>query len=258
VSDETKALMGKPLYDFDDARVLNQQLPLSILKEAAKDQSVPNHLRQDLAQAAWIRAVLLGDFKTADELVTILNSLIPTLSSALSDFSMTTQAEDKKFSALYTWLKFPGIEPVVDMGIGRNTPLNQQDTYRDNWWCGAAFDSSTAPVGEEDEILSFTKSTLSAPLFLTDAQRQAGTQQWTTLRTLGAIPNYLSKQVIQWATKNPSDKRVPEALHLVVNSTRYGCPDKETGRWSKAAFDLLHRTYPNTTWAKKTKYWFKE
>jgi hypothetical protein len=258
VSDELKTLIGKALYDFDGARVLNQQLPLSILKEVAKDQSIPNHLRQDLAQAAWIRAVLLADFKTADELVPVLNSLIPSLSSALSDFSMTTQAEDKKFSALYTWLKFPGIEPIVDMGIARDSPLNKQDSYRDNWWCGATFDSSTEPVAEEEEIASFTKSTLSTPLFLTEAQRQAATQQWTTLRSLGAMPNYLSKQAIQWATKTPTDQRVPEALHLAVNSTRWGCTDKETGRWSKAAFDLLHRKYPNTTWAKKTKYWFKE
>jgi hypothetical protein len=50
---------------------------------------------------------------------------------------------------------------------------------------------------------------------------------------------------------------VPEALHLAVKSTRYGCTDKETGRWSKAAFDLLRRKYPNSTWAKQTPYWFK-
>ena len=60
----------------------------------------------------------------------------------------------------------------------------------------------------------------------------------------------LRQTVINWATKNPTDRRVPEALHLAVKSTRYGCTDKETGRWSKAAFDLLHRNYPNSTWAK--------
>jgi hypothetical protein len=260
VSDETKSLIGKPLYDFDAARVLNQQLPLSVLKEAAKDQSLPNHLRQDLVQAAWIRAVLLADYKTADELVPLLRSLVLSLSGALTDFSISTQADDKKFSALYTWLKFPGIEPVVDMGIGRESPLSQQDSYRDNWWCGATFDTAGETVAEKDEeeITSFTKSTISSPLFLDESQRQAGAKEWAMLKSLGAIPNYLSKQVIQWATKDPSDKRVPEALHLAVNSTRYGCTDKETGRWSKAAFDLLHHKYPNTTWAKKTKYWFKE
>jgi hypothetical protein len=160
---------------------------------------------------------------------------------------------------LYAWLKIPGIEPVVDAGIGRNMPLNQQDSYRDNWWCGATFGPSTETVAEDkEETASFTKSSISSPLFLNEAQHQAGTKEWAKLKSLGAMPNYLSKQVIQWATKNPTDKRVPEALHLAVNATRYGCTDKETGRWSKAAFDLLHQKYPNTTWAKKTKYWFKE
>jgi hypothetical protein len=61
---------------------------------------------------------------------------------------------------------------------------------------------------------------------------------------------------IEWATANPNDPRSPEALHLAVRSTRYGCTDKETGKWSKAAFDLLHKRYPNTKWANATKYWF--
>jgi hypothetical protein len=77
------------------------------------------------------------------------------------------------------------------------------------------------------------------------------------LQALGTAPNYLCRVAIDFAQKSPADPRAPEALHLAVRSTRYGCTDKETGRWSKAAFDLLHSRYPNTTWAKNTKYWFK-
>jgi hypothetical protein len=216
-------------------------------------------LRTDLAQAAWIRSVLLSDYKTADELVPTLKGLVPGLSATLDDFVQTAQPDAKKFSAIYTWLKFPGIEPVVDIGIGRETALSEQDSYRDNWWCAASItppaESSTA---QDDVTASFTTSTIHTPFFLSEAQRLAGAKEWTTLRGLGTMPNYLCKQVIQWAAKNPADSRVPEALHLAVNSTRYGCTDKETGRWSKAAYDLLHRKYPNSTWAKKTKYWFKE
>jgi len=72
----------------------------------------------------------------------------------------------------------------------------------------------------------------------------------------GAAPNYIAQQVIQWANRTPDDPRVPEALHLAVTTTRFGCTDENTGRASKAAYDLLHRKYPNTPWAKKTKYWF--
>lgn len=259
VADSEKALVGKALFDEETANVFNKQMPLSVLKEAVLSESLPKHLRMDLAQAAWIRAILLDDFKTADELVPVLRSLVPSLTKPLDDFSKTTVVADKKFSGLYTWLKFPGIEPIVDTGIGRSSPLNQQDTYRDNWWCGASF---TAPPGtlnvEEASVTTFTASTISSPLFLTATQKAEGSRQWSTLSKLGSMPNYLSKQTIQWATKNPTDTRAAESLHLAVTSTRFGCTDKETGRWSKAAFDLLHRKYPNTTWAKKTRYWFKE
>jgi len=42
----------------------------------------------------------------------------------------------------------------------------------------------------------------------------------------------------------------------VVRATRYGCTDKETVNYSKAAFDLLHKRYPNSEWTKKTPYYF--
>ena len=258
-SEEAKKLVGKPLFDFDAAELLNKQTPVSLLKEAAMSQTLPVHLRRDLAQATWIRAVLLGDYKTADEIVPTLKSLVPEMTASLDEFVMAPEPEVKRFTALYIWLKFPGIEPVVDQGIGREQPVIKQDSYRDNWWCGAAI--TPAPetaTNEEEGITSFTSATIKGSAFLSTAQVAQGQKEWSTLNSLGAMPNYLSKQVIQWTTKNPADPRAAEALHLAVNSTRYGCTDKDTGRWSKAAFDLLHKKYPNTTWAKKTKYWFKE
>jgi hypothetical protein len=95
-------------------------------------------------------------------------------------------------------------------------------------------------------------------LFLSPAQKAAAKNERARLSALGAAPNYLCKQVIAWAEKHPTDMRAPEALHLAVKSTRYGCTDKETGRWSKAAYDLLHKRYPNNPWTKKTPYWFKD
>src|SRR5207302_11210991 len=101
-------------------------------------------------------------------------------------------------------------------------------------------------------------STRRVPAFLRTKERATAANEVSTLNALGVAPNYLSRAVIEWANKNPADPRVPEALHLAVTSTRRGCTDKETGRWSKAAFDLLHRRYPNSPWARKTKYWFND
>jgi hypothetical protein len=67
----------------------------------------------------------------------------------------------------------------------------------------------------------------------------------------------LSREAIAWANAHPQDPRVPEALALAVKSTRFGSTDQQTGELSKAAFELLHRRYPKSTWADETKYWFK-
>ena len=55
---------------------------------------------------------------------------------------------------------------------------------------------------------------------------------------------------------HPKDPRVPEALHLAVRATRVGCTDVGSSAESKAAFQLLHRQYPQSEWAKNTKYYF--
>jgi hypothetical protein len=173
LTEENKGQIGRPFFDFDAAKVLNTQIPLTLWKEAAASRSLPTHLRRDVAQAAWMRAVLGGDNKTADELVPTLKALAPDLTSVLDDFEKTTEPDAKRFSALYTWLKNPGLEPVIDQGVGRESPLSKQDIYRDNWWCTAT--TITPPEGispETDERTSFT-SRHSRTHFLTDAQRAA-------------------------------------------------------------------------------------
>jgi len=257
----TRGLRGKEFFDPDAARTLNQAMPLVLLKQAAESKTLAEHLRRDVAQAAWLRAVLLGDNKTATELVPRLNELVPKISPLLDGFINAPQPDAGKFAALYAWLKFPGLEPVVDAGIIRQTELGEQDVYRDNWWCGSAISPDFAAKLEDNKdkpAPEFKLDLNTLPVFLTESQRAVAAKEYSLLVGLGAAPNYLCRQVIQWGTKNPDDPRVPEALHLAVKTTRYGCTNKETGRWSKAAFDLLHKRYPTSTWAKQTPYWFKD
>lgn len=256
---EMKTLVRKQFFDFDVVSAFNQHLPLNLLKEAVDSSALPKHLRRDLAQSTWLRAVILDDFKTADEIAPILRLLIPPMAPALNEFLATNQPEAKKFLAIYTWLKLPGLEPVVDQGIGRETELHIRDSLRDNWWCSAVISSEPEITDDKDDApRSYTAEGVKPPSFLSPAQTAAAKREYSTLKALGAGPNYISHQVIEWANSNPKDPRVPEALHLAVYTTRYGCTDKETVRWSKAAFDVLHRKYPNSTWARKTKYWFKD
>lgn len=263
---DLKEIVGRNLFDVDATRSLNEKLPLSVLALAAESKLLPAHLRRDLAQAVWLRAALLDQPETARRLVPTLQTLIPQMKPFLDEFMATPAGEASKFSALYAWLKTPGLQPIVTTGIGRRTPLEEQDGLRDNWWCSAAFRpvSATESEGEDEKSrdnLSLAvnlRSELQSPAFLSAAQKAAAQNEHARLEALGAAPNYLCHQIIQWTQRHPADPRAPEALHLAVRSTRFGCTDEDTGKWSKAAFDLLHKSYPNSPWTKKTPYWFKD
>jgi hypothetical protein len=153
-------------------------------------------------------------------------------------------------------LKFPGLRPYVSAGVGRTTALEEIDSYRDNYWCAEAPTPQSGPPSQDVEEGKAKAKLIPIPEFLKPSQTVAATQSGA-LQALGTAPDYFCRIAIAWTEKNPADPRAPEALHLAVRSTRYGCTDDQTGRWSKAAYDLLHRRYPNTTWAKNTKYWFK-
>jgi hypothetical protein len=263
VGEDIKNLQGQKLFDMDATDILNKKMPLAILKEAGMSELLPIPLRRDVAQAAWIRAVILDDSRTAKALVPTMAGLLPEMRPLLNDFAQPQQPDAAKFAALYAWLKFPGLEPVVDAGVGRRTPLNQQDSFRDNWWCSAAISLESGGQAESGASQRTTAPPITVKgqanlSFLSDAQKAAGAKEYARLVAVGAAPNYLCREVIDWAVKHPVDQRVPEALHLAVKTTRYGCTDKETGRWSKAAYDLLHKRYPTSPWAKKTPYWFKD
>ena len=249
-SAETKALRGKMLFDADASQLLNRDFPLELWRDAAASDVLPSHLRRDLTQAAFLRAVLLGNARTAESLVPTLKTQMPELTKFLDDYLATSQPGARKFSAIYMWLKFPGLEPIVDTGMGRQIGPAEQDSYRDNWWCTAAF--TPTPEAQQNEPAR------PKPTFLSAQEQAVGKAEAAKLQALGAAPNLLAREVIQWANRTPGDPRVPEALHLAVKSTRFGCTDKDTVRWSKAAFDLLHKRYPRSVWTKRTPYWFKD
>jgi hypothetical protein len=251
VSETTKG--SQYFFDVDAANVFNKAMTVDVLRDAALSKTLAANLRRDVTQAAFLRAALTDDSADAERLIVQLGESYPEVKTLLASYQHAATPDAKKFAAAYLALKFPGLRPYVTSGVGRSTPLGEIDSYRDNWWCAEAPVSLSGPPSEDIEQKK--AKPVKAPDFLTNSQTAAA-KQVAALQGLGTGPNYLCRVVIDWANKNGADPRVPEALHLAVKSTRYGCTDKETGRWSKAAFDLLHARYPNSTWAKQTKYWF--
>ncbi len=257
-SDVKETVKGSQLFfDLDAANVFNKLMPVAIIRDAARGKTLAPNLRRDVAQAAFVRAALIDDHETAAQAAVLLQDMRPELKEFLGGYQRATTPDAKRFAAAYLSLKFPGLRPYVSAGIGRTTSVEEVDSYRDNWWCTEppASMSGAASQGEDEEAKSKPRQ-VTPPEFLRPSQA-LGNKQFAALQALGTAPNYLCRIAIEWTEKNPADPRAPEALHLAVRSTRYGCTDKETGRWSKAAYDLLHRRYPNTTWARNTKYWFK-
>jgi hypothetical protein len=243
-------------WDADAEQALSVMMPLSVLKEAAVSKLLPQHLRRDLAIATWARAALLDDQATALALVPAVETLAPELKQYLEAYASAQDKAEQKFAAVYLMLKFPGVKPNVDASMGRETKLGEIDSYRDNWWCDYAQVFSSA--NESAAASAKSKTKFSPPDFLTAAQTSAASNEWKQLAALGTAPNYLCAQAVKWAALKPDDPRAPEALHLAVRATRYGCANKQTGAFSKQAYDTLHRKYPKSEWAQKTKYWFKD
>ncbi|HEX8473758.1 MAG TPA: hypothetical protein VF666_06965 [Pyrinomonadaceae bacterium] len=262
---------GRTLFDDDAASIMNRHMPLALLRDAARSNVLPDSLRREVAVAAWVRAVLLNDREADRELTPVLVALVPEMRGYLNaDVDGTDDA--RKFSALYAILKFPGVSPYVGVGVARETPVKEIDNYRNNWWC--SFDIETSPstsenvektadstskdAGSTDSASrAATRARASSFKFLNASQVAAASREGARLASLGTAPNHLSRLAVEWGNKFPDDPRVPEALHLAVKSTRYGCSDQQTGALSKAAHTLLHRRYPRSEWTKKTPYWFK-
>jgi hypothetical protein len=263
VPDNVKRQSAGSYLDDDAVQILNKALPVQLLKEASFSKTLPVHLRRELILATWVRAVLLGNDSVALELVPEIRRLIPEIGGTIREYQNVSDANARRLEALLIMLKNPGTRPFIGTGLSRLTQLSRIDNYRDNWWCPPAVVFGLGSVTSSSMFeLSWKEVSTKAilphnfPSFMSEPQKSSARKEISTLMQFESAPNYLGKQVIDWAKKNPEDPRVPEALHWVVRSTRYGCGDERTSTVSKEAFQLLHKNYPKNEWTKKTPYWF--
>jgi hypothetical protein len=225
--------------DDDFTGPMNLSVPLELWDAAARGDALPRVFQAEIAQAGWVRAVLLEDGPAARKLAARAGELNPPLVQAMRDYAAQTEPAAARFTAVFWMLRTPGLGPELRSGVGRMTKVGEVDNFRDNWWNNV--EAKTDPGGAG---------------FLPKDQRAAGEAQSAQLRSVGTGVNYLCAAAIAWAKAHPQDPRVPEALHLAVRATRYGVTEQESSRYSKEAFDILHRKYPTSPWAKQTKYWF--
>ena len=237
----------RSLFDSDSAGVFSRAMPLAMLRRAATGANLPAHLKKQLVTAAWVRAVLLDRHETARLLSEPLGRFYPELRPLVDRYGSASSLDEGRFAAVHLLLKAPGLKPYCTSGIQRKANAAKIDAFRDNWWC--SFSVRTEAAAEPERPVEF-------PEFVTDAERAAFRREWEKLLQLDTAPNYFGQVVLSWARNHPGDPRAPEALHLVVKATRFGCVNQASGKYSQACFQLLHRKYPESAWAKLTKYWY--
>jgi hypothetical protein len=140
-------------------------------------------------------------------------------------------------------------------------PPDRIDPYRNNWWC------SPGPGSNIGAWFLAEAMRLSPPLldlygkeqpharFLSAEEKSIAENESRKLDSIPAAPDWIGQTAFSWARSHPDDPRSPEALHLAVRATHYACDTGASGI-SKRAFELLHRRYPQSEWARKTKYWY--
>jgi hypothetical protein len=251
-------------FDDDSLKVFNEGMPISMLRRAAGNPSLPARLRRQLFAAAWVRAVLASDLNFARSLTSDMERNFQDLRPELQSFLSAQGAEASRFAATLLMLKFPGLSPLLKRDIADRKAMSGIDKLRENWWC-----SFMAPGKLDDmnfgryipfgiQVQQQTPSRVPEfPGFMKQTEKSAFEREWKELAGVGAGPDFLGRVVLQWARKHPGDERNPEALYLVVKATRFGCNDAETWRYSRDAFRLLHIRYADTPWAKMTPYWFR-
>jgi tetratricopeptide (TPR) repeat protein len=267
----------RPHFDSDASIVLTEKLPLRLLADAAKSNTLPPALRRDIAIAAWTRAVLLKNNAIASEMTPVLTELVPELKDDLAEYAKSTDPGAGESAAIFVILRNPGFRPFVSASPGRgwfystsDNHFNSIDNFGDNWWCQfLPTQKNPHPVGGFYVMFSTLRAPLQeiypgggvpAPAFLTAQDKATAAEELNALAALPSAPRWLGQFTINWAKAHPDDPRVPEALHNVVRSWRYGCTEtneKDAPNYSKDAFEILHSRYPDNDWTKKTPYWFK-
>ncbi|WP_213803796.1 hypothetical protein [Granulicella sp. dw_53] len=276
-----------PLFDSEAAAILNQRLPLRLLREAAVSDALPPNLRFQLANATLTRAVLLDDPATAAALTPVLVGCQPAMKPWLDRYNAATTPEQRHLQGLFLLMRFPSTEPLVRTGNQRSTGFATYSLLRDNWWAGntqyipppiPAASSTPVPsnpqnlMAVEPEIRFVTPespnfkpalffepivsaSQLPSPSFLTSADSAEAAREVLALQHIPGAADYFSRQALAWVKAHPDDPDNAELLGFATRALRNSSRTSETRELNHQLFLTLQSKYPNSTWAKRYTSW---
>jgi hypothetical protein len=236
-------------FDEHTVDIFNWHFPLAALKEAAADPALPDYLRGRMKLAVWTRAILLKNDAIAQQVAPDVIKLAPEIASIFQSYLDVRTERERRDAALYILLKQPTLSPLVVGGLPLSETAEDLDYYfESSWWCTP---SDTEYDDQSNEVPKF----VAKPGFLTAEQLAAAARERAALISVGDGKSYLGRQVLEWARRSPTDKRVPEALFIGAKANgqyKYGCNGWEYDRDTSAELEkMLRENYPNSEWALK-------
>lgn len=278
-----------PVGFGEDARAIIDRMPLAMRAEVARDASLPAELRLDVALTNFSRAVALRDSRTAELMAGDLARLLPQLGADWQRV-VTSRGSAKRYAQLFAMAKLPGLRPDLATYYRPRGTVRQFKGYWARWMmfpAGAEPPGTERPParsynadsiagrydvtmegyseGGEDDLVCRGKCgaggrPIHLPRFVAEAQPREAVERSRYLADGGYLDEqaqYPAGTVVLWdelldqARANPSDPRSPEALYWLIRIGRWG---GGYNHLSKRAFQLLHKRYPGSVWAKRSPY----
>lgn len=234
---------NRRLMDEQTIEIFNQYFPTALMLDAIGSQHLTDALRERIAIAAWTRAWALNDAAAMRRAQPELMRYRPDMKAALEEIAAIQSPAAREHSLLFFVIKNPILTLFVEGGIGKAD--NESGVWDANdWWCGP-YDPEASDVNSE-------LAPPSPPSFLNAAQLTAAKNERNRLKQVGDAPKFLAQKVLVWHRRSPADKRIPEALYLMIQANdwnKWGCGGNYELRNQMIA--LLKRNYPDSEWAAK-------
>jgi hypothetical protein len=241
-----KLWQDRVMFDAGTVDIFNKMFPTPVLLEAAHSKALPDYLRSKFILPIWTRAYLTGDKATLLKVTPELARSEPAWAEELDKITAAKTPAAYERAVLYFILKNPVLSPYIEDGIGKAD--NEQGDFDSNdWWCGP-YDTEYDSTSDTEVVRPLPPK----PAFLTPVQVQTAQSDRKKLRDIGDAPKWLGNKVLEWAKAAPRDRRVPEALYIVIHAngwTKYGCGNDEGLKTALTAY--LRKNYPRNEWTAK-------
>lgn len=275
---------GRPVGFGADALAIVDRLPLDERMALAHGGALPRELRLDLALTNFARAVQLHRTAAVDRLARDLILLLPQMRRDWAAIRAARPGPAKLFATYFAMAKIPGLRTDLlrqtrpqgtirqfqghwadwrIAGAGTNLPpaaLPSFAYYRQGDWSDGGLDGNAADLACLGRC-GLGSAPFRTPSFAGALEKEAAAERaWFLPQSgpdggedipAGAVSVW--EELLSHARAHPRDPRSPESLYWLIRIARWGPNPDHMG---KRSFQLLHRRYPGSYWAKRSPYYY--